>query len=324
MYPPLAARGTRPRRPSRSYEAHLPAQEAQARPHPRLPRPHAHARRPARAEAPPRPRAASGSRPRRWPIARAASAAGCRAAASSIASTARVARTPAGTSSSTRSRAPTTRPTRGSASPSAASSAAPSSATASSGCCARRSGPTPASSHRGHDFVIVARPPPASWRARAASRRSSRRCAPCSPRPASRAGRERRVSALRGARSSRRCASTSARSRPACRRAASTIRRCSEYAVQAVRRYGVLRGVVLAAWRLLRCNPWSHGGVDFVEDQTLFRARDRADLDHVIANILQPLIDACQWVLEFWHDLIGDFGLVGLVDHPADVHGPAR
>jgi uncharacterized protein len=47
---------------------------------------------------------------------------------------------------------------------------------------------------------------------------------------------------------------------------------CSEYAVHAVRRYGVLRGVVLAGWRLLRCNPWSHGGVDFVEDQTLFRA----------------------------------------------------
>jgi uncharacterized protein len=46
---------------------------------------------------------------------------------------------------------------------------------------------------------------------------------------------------------------------------------CSEYAVEAVRRYGVLRGVVLAGWRLLRCNPWSHGGVDFVEDQTLFR-----------------------------------------------------
>ena len=48
---------------------------------------------------------------------------------------------------------------------------------------------------------------------------------------------------------------------------------CSHYAVQAVRRYGVLRGVVLAAWRLLRCNPWSHGGVDFVEDQKLFRRR---------------------------------------------------
>ena len=48
---------------------------------------------------------------------------------------------------------------------------------------------------------------------------------------------------------------------------------CSEYAVQAVRRYGVLRGAVLAGWRLLRCNPWSHGGGDFVEDQTLFRKR---------------------------------------------------
>ncbi len=48
---------------------------------------------------------------------------------------------------------------------------------------------------------------------------------------------------------------------------------CSRYAVAAIRRYGVLRGVVLAAWRLLRCNPWSHGGVDFVEDQKLFRRR---------------------------------------------------
>jgi uncharacterized protein len=48
---------------------------------------------------------------------------------------------------------------------------------------------------------------------------------------------------------------------------------CSQYAVDAVRRYGVLRGVVLAAWRLLRCNPWSHGGVDYVEDQKLFRPR---------------------------------------------------
>jgi putative membrane protein insertion efficiency factor len=45
---------------------------------------------------------------------------------------------------------------------------------------------------------------------------------------------------------------------------------CSQYAVTAVRRYGILRGSVLAGWRLLRCNPWSHGGVDFVEDQTLF------------------------------------------------------
>jgi putative membrane protein insertion efficiency factor len=52
---------------------------------------------------------------------------------------------------------------------------------------------------------------------------------------------------------------------------------CSEYAVQAVRRYGILRGVVLAAWRVLRCNPLSNGGVDFVEDQKLFRSRPRPE-----------------------------------------------
>ena len=48
---------------------------------------------------------------------------------------------------------------------------------------------------------------------------------------------------------------------------------CSEYAIQALRRYGLLRGSVLAGWRLLRCNPWSHGGVDQVEDQRLFARR---------------------------------------------------
>jgi uncharacterized protein len=52
---------------------------------------------------------------------------------------------------------------------------------------------------------------------------------------------------------------------------------CSEYAIEAVQHYGILRGVVLAAWRLLRCNPWSHGGVDFVQDQKLFRSRSRPE-----------------------------------------------
>ena len=41
---------------------------------------------------------------------------------------------------------------------------------------------------------------------------------------------------------------------------------CSEYAAQAVQRYGILRGLVLAGWRLLRCNPWTPGGYDPVPD----------------------------------------------------------
>lgn len=47
---------------------------------------------------------------------------------------------------------------------------------------------------------------------------------------------------------------------------------CSEYAVQAVQRFGILRGLVLAGWRLLRCNPWSDGGYDPVEEQRLFKS----------------------------------------------------
>ena len=46
---------------------------------------------------------------------------------------------------------------------------------------------------------------------------------------------------------------------------------CSRYAVDAIREYGILKGLVLAGWRLLRCNPWSHGGYDPVEAQRVFR-----------------------------------------------------
>jgi len=41
---------------------------------------------------------------------------------------------------------------------------------------------------------------------------------------------------------------------------------CSQYAIDAFRIHGLFKGGVFAAWRLLRCNPWSHGGVDRAED----------------------------------------------------------
>ncbi|MBW4041132.1 MAG: membrane protein insertion efficiency factor YidD [Acidobacteria bacterium] len=37
---------------------------------------------------------------------------------------------------------------------------------------------------------------------------------------------------------------------------------CSRYAVEAVQQWGVVVGTALAMWRVLRCNPWSRGGVD--------------------------------------------------------------
>jgi hypothetical protein len=46
---------------------------------------------------------------------------------------------------------------------------------------------------------------------------------------------------------------------------------CSQYALDAFEEFGLVRGAVLAGWRLLRCNPWSHGGVDYARQQTLFK-----------------------------------------------------
>jgi putative membrane protein insertion efficiency factor len=50
---------------------------------------------------------------------------------------------------------------------------------------------------------------------------------------------------------------------------------CSRYAVDAIRSYGILRGVVLASRRVLRCNPWSDGGYDPVQAQRVFKVRAR-------------------------------------------------
>ncbi len=50
---------------------------------------------------------------------------------------------------------------------------------------------------------------------------------------------------------------------------------CSAYAAQAIREVGPVRGTILAAWRVLRCNPFSKGGIDDVSDRTLFREHHR-------------------------------------------------
>jgi putative membrane protein insertion efficiency factor len=55
---------------------------------------------------------------------------------------------------------------------------------------------------------------------------------------------------------------------------------CSTYAVDALREYGPLKGPVLAAWRVMRCNPFSDGGFDYVEDQKLFKQREHSCDDH--------------------------------------------
>ncbi|HXY10224.1 MAG TPA: membrane protein insertion efficiency factor YidD [Terriglobales bacterium] len=54
---------------------------------------------------------------------------------------------------------------------------------------------------------------------------------------------------------------------PACR----YVPTCSEYAMEAVERYGVAVGIAKTIWRLLRCHPWAKGGVDPVTGGSLTR-----------------------------------------------------
>lgn len=42
---------------------------------------------------------------------------------------------------------------------------------------------------------------------------------------------------------------------------------CSQYAMDAVRKHGIFYGGALALWRILRCNPWSKGGIDYVPEK---------------------------------------------------------
>ncbi len=56
---------------------------------------------------------------------------------------------------------------------------------------------------------------------------------------------------------------------------------CSEYAIEAVEHYGVVRGLAMAVWRVLRCNPFSKGGLDpVVKVNTAQICQNRADIGH--------------------------------------------
>ena len=40
---------------------------------------------------------------------------------------------------------------------------------------------------------------------------------------------------------------------------------CSEYTKQAVDKYGIIKGNILGLFRIIRCNPFSHGGIDYLK-----------------------------------------------------------
>ncbi len=57
---------------------------------------------------------------------------------------------------------------------------------------------------------------------------------------------------------------------------------CSSYALTAIKIYGI-KGVGMAAWRVLRCNPWSHGGVDYVQEKS--RVTEKSSVEQSLESI---------------------------------------
>jgi putative membrane protein insertion efficiency factor len=55
---------------------------------------------------------------------------------------------------------------------------------------------------------------------------------------------------------------------------------CSSYALTAIQSHG-LKGVAMAAWRVLRCNPWSHGGVDYVQ----VKIEEKTNTEHSLQSM---------------------------------------
>ena len=81
---------------------------------------------------------------------------------------------------------------------------------------------------------------------------------------------------------------------------------CSAYAVQAIRDYGILRGLVLAAWRVLRCNPFSHGGLDPVDGPAPVPPPRPEPMNILpIANTRPAADRRVRRVLVFFHDSVG-------------------
>ena len=53
---------------------------------------------------------------------------------------------------------------------------------------------------------------------------------------------------------------------------------CSNYALAAFQERGVIIGIGLTGWRLLRCNPWSKGGIDYLSESSMEQGLIRVDI----------------------------------------------
>lgn len=51
---------------------------------------------------------------------------------------------------------------------------------------------------------------------------------------------------------------------------------CSNYAIDAIKKHGIVKGIIIGIFRILRCNPFVKGGIDVVPEKfTIFRNDDK-------------------------------------------------
>ena len=82
-----------------------------------------------------------------------------------------------------------------------------------------------------------------------------------------------------------------------------------------MRELGIVRGTIVAAWRVIRCNPFSHGGVDELADRSLFRDHEGHRHDHSARRphddprrhcvIFQPFVDLAEAIIKFFDENVG-------------------
>jgi uncharacterized protein len=65
---------------------------------------------------------------------------------------------------------------------------------------------------------------------------------------------------------------------------------CSVYAIQALEKHGAVVGAGLAGWRILRCNPWCHGGCDEVPDNMPWDRAQASPTAHSATGLFSGLL----------------------------------
>ncbi|WP_034284536.1 membrane protein insertion efficiency factor YidD [Schaalia suimastitidis] len=78
---------------------------------------------------------------------------------------------------------------------------------------------------------------------------------------------------------------------------------CSAYAVESLSVHGPIKGTILAVWRLLRCNPWSHGGVDYVPQRGSWKAPEWIPPEDWVGHLhLDPPFPMGMERIDDWND----------------------